>query len=83
MTRPSNRTKLTPLRKTFAWPVVMQSLLVALVVGLILNIINQGPEIIAGKPVNLMRLVLTFAVPFFVASYGAYSAFSADELDDQ
>ena len=82
MTRPSNRTKLTPLRKTFAWPVVMQSLLVALVVGLILNI-NQGPEIIAGKPVDLMRLVLTFAVPFFVASYGAYSAFSADELDDQ
>ena len=63
------------MRRTFAAPVVRQSVLVARVVGAILNAINQGPEILAGKSVNVLRLVLTFAVPFFVASYGAYSAF--------
>lgn len=62
----------------------MQSLLVAIIVGAILNAINQGPDIVEGKPVNVFRLVLTFAVPYFVASYGAYSAFRHDEdIEDE
>ena len=38
---------LTPLRWTFSWPVVRNSLIVGAIVGTILNMINQG-EYIAG-----------------------------------
>lgn len=71
------------LRKTLARPVVIQSLLVAFVVGAILNAINQGPDIVEGKSINVFRLVLTFAVPYFVASYGAYSAFRRDAISNE
>jgi len=70
-------------RKTFAMPVLTRSLAVTLVVGTILNTINQGDAIVGGGPVNFFKLALTYAVPFFVASYGAYSAFSRlDVLND-
>ncbi len=72
----SERSGWHAVRRTFSWPVVSRSLLVALVVGTVLNIINQGSEIAGGKPINVLKLLLTYAVPFFVASYGAYSAFS-------
>lgn len=72
----SERSGWYAMRRTFSWPVVSRSLLVALVVGTVLNIINQGSEIAGGRPVNMLKLLLTYAVPFFVASYGAYSAFS-------
>lgn len=72
----SERSGWYAVRRTFSWPVVSRSLLVALIVGTILNAINQGSEVAAGKPVNVLKLLLTYAVPFFVASYGAYSAFS-------
>jgi hypothetical protein len=63
------------IRRTFSRPVVTRSLAVSLTVGTILNAINQGAEIVHGQPVNMLKLVLTYAVPFFVASFGAYSAF--------
>jgi hypothetical protein len=50
-----------------------RSLVVALVVGTILNLINQGDALFAGAPLNLVKLVLTFAVPYAVATYGAVS----------
>ena len=68
------------LRKTFSWPVVGRSLQFALVMGSVLNTINQGDAILNGGPVNLAKLALTFAVPFFSAFYGAYSAFSRLEV---
>ena len=70
------------LRKTLARSVVTRSLLVSLVVGTILNIINQGPELARGLPPNLVKLILTYAVPFCVASYGAYTAFREQERHD-
>ncbi|HKD22969.1 MAG TPA: nitrate/nitrite transporter NrtS [Rhizomicrobium sp.] len=63
------------LRRTFSRPVVTRSLAVSLIVGTVLNAINQGAEIMHGQPVNVLKLALTYAVPFFVASFGAYSAF--------
>ena len=39
-----------------------------------LNAINQGTEIWAGAPVILWKLLLTYFVPFAVASYGSYAA---------
>ncbi len=64
------------LRKTTSWPVAAHSLRFALVMGSVLNIISQGDAILNGGSVNLAKLALTYAVPFFSASFGAYSAFS-------
>ena len=50
-----------------------RSLVVALVVGTILNLINQGDALLAGARVNLTKLILTFVVPYAVATYGAVS----------
>lgn len=67
-------------RRTFAGPSVRRSLLLALVIGTLLNAINQGPEILSGRSPVWWKLILTYFVPFAVASYGSYPAFrSADE----
>ena len=50
-----------------------RSLVVALVVGTILNLINQGDALVAGTRLNLTKLLLTFIVPYAVATYGAAS----------
>jgi hypothetical protein len=50
-----------------------RSLVVALIVGTILNLINQGDALVAGARLNLPKLILTFAVPYAVATYGAVS----------
>ncbi len=63
------------MQRTFARPVVLRSLMVAVLIGTILNAINHGPELVAGQEVNLLKVLLTYVVPFCVASYGAYSAF--------
>jgi len=47
--------------------------LAAAVVGSILNLINQGDALFAGKPVDWTKLVLTFLVPYCVTTYGAVS----------
>ena len=68
------------LRRTFAWISVRRSLAVAAVIGTILNLINQGPEILTGHWPIWWRLVLTYSVPFAVASYGSYAAFRSSDL---
>jgi hypothetical protein len=67
------------LRRTFARPVVRRSLAVALVIGTILNGINQGAEIFSGQWPVWWKLLLTYFVPFAVASYGSYAAFHSSE----
>ena len=63
------------VRRTLAWPSLRRSLLLAIVVGTIVNAINQGPEMLAGHWPVLWKLALTYLMPFLVGSYGAYSAF--------
>jgi hypothetical protein len=54
---------------------------VAFVVGTLLNLINQPKallelvlfDFIAMDPINVVKIALTYAVPFFVATYGALS----------
>ena len=48
-----------------------RSLYVALVVGTILNLINQGDAIFGSLSINWAKFVLTFIVPYCVATYGA------------
>jgi hypothetical protein len=50
-----------------------RSLWVALVVGSILNLINQGDRLIAGQALDFDKLALTYLVPYFVSTYGAVS----------
>jgi hypothetical protein len=51
-----------------------RSLWVALVVGTILNLINQGDALVGGRPLDLVKLALTYLVPYFVCTYGAVSS---------
>ena len=67
------------MRRTLAWPCVKRSLAVALVVGTALNLINQGPELLAGNRPVVWKLALTYLVPFLVASYGSYAAFASSK----
>lgn len=50
-----------------------RSLAVALVVGTLLNLINQGDALLAGEELDLVKIGLTFVVPYCVATYGAAS----------
>jgi hypothetical protein len=60
-------------RFCFADGVPRRSFVVAAIVGTILNLINQGDIILAGARPNAVKLVLTFIVPYAVATYGAVS----------
>lgn len=51
--------------------VPLRSLKVALVVGTALNLINQGDALFGAAPVNWFKLMLTFAMPYAVSTYGA------------
>lgn len=48
-----------------------RSLIVAAIVGAILNLINQGDALLGRSPLSLTKLALTFLVPYCVATYGA------------
>jgi len=67
------------IRRTFAWRMARRSIVVALVVGTVLNAINQGAELFAGEPLVVWKLALTYCVPFLVASYGSYAAFRSSD----
>ena len=47
------------------------SLQVAVVVGTVLNLINQGDALINGDPVVWWKIALTYCVPYCVCTYGA------------
>ena len=63
------------LARTFGRRSVRRSLIVALFIGTVLNTINQGPEVFTGHWPIWWKLLLTYSVPFCVASYGSYAAF--------
>ena len=56
-----------------------RSLIVALIVGTILNLINQGDALFDGKALDWLKLLLTYIVPYCVATYGAV-AFRLDAM---
>ena len=63
-----------PVSSVFVGKVLMRSLKVACVVGTVLIAINQGDRILAGEGVDWFKAILTYMVPFCVATYGAWSA---------
>lgn len=50
-----------------------RSFFAALVVGTMLNLINQGDALFGGVPVNWFKMILTYCVPYAVSTYGAVS----------
>ena len=66
--------------QVFSGDILKKSLIVALIVGTILNAINQGDGLLAGGPITAWKILLTYAVPFFVASYGAFNAIRQRDL---
>jgi hypothetical protein len=47
---------------------------VALGVGTILNLINQGDALLGGGSINVWKLALTYVVPYAVSTHGAVAA---------
>ena len=66
------------LRQFFATarqrPIVVTALKVALVVGSILNAINQGQHLFDGTAISLPHVCLNYIVPFCVSTYSATRA---------
>jgi len=50
-----------------------RSFYVALVVGTVLNLINQGDALLGVASFNWLKAILTYAVPYAVCTYGIVS----------
>ena len=50
-----------------------RSFFAALVVGTVLNLINQGDALFSAMPINWFKVILTYFVPYAVCTYGAVS----------
>lgn len=50
---------------------VLAATRLALVVGTVLNLINQGDRLLAGLPPSWFHVVLNYLVPYCVSSYSA------------
>lgn len=61
----------TILTHGFSQPILSNSIKIALVVGTILNAINQGERIIAGSEIFWGSLFLNYLIPFCVSCYSA------------
>ena len=59
--------------------VVKSALLVALVVGSILNLINQGDALLGDTSIVWWKLGLTYIVPYCVSTYGAVMALRSQD----
>ena len=54
--------------------IVRRSLIIAAIVGTILNFIAQGDFLFDGMALNYWKICLTYCVPYIVATYGACTA---------
>lgn len=53
--------------------VVRLAVRTSLFVGTLLNLINQGDALLGTAPVDVLKLCLTYCVPYCVATYSATS----------
>jgi hypothetical protein len=51
--------------------IVLNALKIALVVGTLLNLINQGDNLLHADGISWFHLLLNYLVPYSVASYSA------------
>lgn len=65
------------LRTALRPGIVKRSLIISLIVGTILNIINQGDTLMTSGDLTLWKCLLTYVVPYCVSTYGAVTALHA------
>lgn len=71
------------LRAAGSRPIAANALRISLVVGTVLNLINQGRAIVAGSGVSWWHVLLNYGVPYCVASYSAAKNQTAHRSDTQ
>ena len=54
--------------------VTARAIRVAIIVGTVLTLINQGDVLLAGMAPNWIKMALTYLVPYCVSTHGAVSA---------
>ena len=54
--------------------ILKRSAVVGVVVGTILNVINQGDALLGAQPFEVTKCILTYIVPYCVATYGGVGA---------
>ena len=54
-------------------PIVLLALRTSLVVGTLLNLINQGDALFGAGHIEVLKMCLTYCVPYCVATYSATS----------
>lgn len=59
------------IRAAFTLRIIRSAMTISLVVGTILNFVNQGENILSGQGINWFHLVLNYFVPYCVSSYSA------------
>ena len=59
------------LRAALSRRIASSALCISLVVGTVLNLINQGGSILSGSGVSWLHLLLNYLVPYCVATYSA------------
>lgn len=63
---------MSPLLSTAIQPrIAANALKVALFVGTVLNLINQGGRLLDGTPLSWTQIVMNFLVPYCVSTYSA------------
>lgn len=79
-----NRPRLHPsaLAEALAGGALGRAMVAAVVVGTILNVINQGEALIGHANLDWLKLALTYTVPFFVSLHGAVSASAQTRRDN-
>ncbi len=65
------------LKTAMSRHIVKNSLKIALVVGSLMNLVNQGENILNGVTISWLHLLLNYLVPYCVASYSA----AKDEIE--
>jgi len=59
------------LKISLSHHIVVNALKIALVVGTLLNLVNQGDAMLRGGTIHWLHLVLNYVVPYCVANYSA------------
>jgi hypothetical protein len=66
------------LALAFADGIPRRAFIVALAIGTVLNLINQGDALIAGRSLDWLKVALTYIVPYCVNTHGAVTARMGD-----
>lgn len=51
-----------------------RAIIIAVIVGTLLNCINQLPDLMAGEPIEWIKAILTYFVPYSVSLYSAVAS---------